>query len=360
MKRRDLLAALPFFALGGASLAAAPAVALKRAAQPPAQRRLQFRADGSFKILAISDLHYRAVADPDGLALTEKLITLEKPDLVIADGDNVSGGDCFSLEDLRKAVDNVASVMERMQVPWAVVLGNHDQEHFPHTNIPRDQAFSLYETFPHNMNGGWARNITGVGAKNLLIWGHDGAAPVADVWLLDSGAGLADRSLRYEWIHADQVDWYFQTSKALEARFGRKIPGLMFFHIPLPEFHEMIETRKVIGERHEPESPSAINGGLFGALLDRGDVMGVFCGHDHVNNYVGRFHGITLGQVGVVGYYGYPHTPPADVTNDRARGARVLLLDEAEPGKFKTWMRFRDGSINWEHWSDAYEQAEQK
>ncbi|MGZ3273545.1 MAG: metallophosphoesterase family protein [Caulobacteraceae bacterium] len=359
MRRRDLLAALPLLALNGAGFAA-PRAGSNTAPSADPRSALRFRPDGGFKILAISDLHYRPQPDPDGLALTRKLIELEKPDLVIADGDNISGDTCFSMDDLRKAVGNVASVMEQMQVPWAVVLGNHDQEHFPHTQIPRDQAFSLYEAYPHNLNGGWARGVSGVGDKNLLIWSADGAQPLADIWLLDSGGAAADRSLRYEWIHADQVGWYFQTSKALEARYGRKIPGLMFFHIPLPEFHEMIETRKVIGERHEPESPSAINSGLFGALLDRGDVMGVFCGHDHVNNYVGRFHGVTLGQVGVVGYYGYPHTPPADITNDRARGARVLTLDAAQPGRFKTWMRFRDGSMNWEHASDAYEQAEQK
>jgi hypothetical protein len=30
------------------------------------------------------------------------------------------------------------------------------------------------------------------------------------------------------------------------------------------------------------------------------------------------------------------------------------------PFKFRTWMRFRDGSANWEHWSDAYEHSEIK
>ncbi|HJV43520.1 metallophosphoesterase family protein [Caulobacter sp.] len=354
LNRRALLAALSAAAAGPA-LASVPT---KPTA--PGGRRLQFRPDGQFKILAISDLHYTPQPDLDGMALTEKLIGLEKPDLVIACGDNISGDSCFTLEDVAKATANVGRVMEQMKVPWAVVLGNHDNEHFPKTGMSRDQAFRLYESYPYNMNGGWVQGQSGVGDKNLLLWNAAGTKPVADIWLMDSGAKAEDPSERYQWFHADQTYWYWKASQELEKTWGGKVPGLMFFHIPLPEFREMVMTRKVIGERHEPESPSSINGGLFGALLDRKDVMGVFCGHDHVNNYMGRFHGVNLGQVGVVGSRGYPHTPPSDPTNDRARGGRVLLLDEAKPGKFKTWMRFKDGSANWESWSDAYVEAEQK
>jgi hypothetical protein len=244
--------------------------------------------------------------------------------------------------------------MEKMKVPWAVTLGNHDQEHVARTHITRDHVFEYYESYPHNLNGSWARNIYGAGNKNILIWSFDGSRPVSNIWLIDSGEAVKDHEVRYDWIHTDQIAWYYQTSKYLESRYGQRIPSLMFFHIPLPEFNEMILTNKVLGERHEPESPSRINGGMFSAVMERGDVKGIFCGHDHVNNYIGKYHNVTLGYIGVVGYHGYPHTPPDDVTNDRARGGRVFLFKEADPDNFKTWIRFRDGSTNWEHWSDAY------
>jgi hypothetical protein len=32
---------------------------------------------------------------------------------------------------------------------------------------------------------------------------------------------------------------------------------------------------------------SAYNTGLFNAMLDMGDVQGVFCGHDHNNDFAG-------------------------------------------------------------------------
>lgn len=356
MKRRSFLGTL--------SLATAGALTQGGAAQPNAAagmpngntdlRQLRTHTDGSFKILAISDLHYTPVPDPYGLALTEKLISIEKPDLVIATGDNISGDSCSTEADVKAAIGHVAQVMEKMQVPWAVTLGNHDQEHFERTHISRQEVFKYYESYRYNMNSGWARSIHGAGNKCMLIWDAAGAKPISAVWLVDSGPKSPDPEVRYDWIHADQVNWYCETSKTLESRYGQKISGLMYFHIPVLEFQQMILTKKVIGERHEPESPSRINGGMFAAVLERGDVKGIFCGHDHVNNYLGKFHGVALGYNSVVGFHGYPHTPPNDPTNGRARGARVFTVSAAEPEQFKTWMRFRDGSTNWEHLSDAY------
>jgi hypothetical protein len=353
LPRRTLLAGMPLALAAAASASSA-------SANPSEGPALRIGRNGRFKILALSDFHYVPEPDRHGLALAEKLVAAEKPDLVIVDGDNISGGDCKTAAEVSRAVANVAMAMENAKVPWAAVLGNHDQEYAEQIGISRGQLFDIYESHPHNLNRGWMRGLHGAGNMNLLIWDASRTRPLFCLWLLDSGGSVTDRDIRYDWIHSDQVAWYMQTSKALESRFGSKIPGLMFFHIPLPEFREMILTRKVLGERHEPESPSSVNGGLFAAVLERGDVMGIFCGHDHVNNYVGLYRGIALGYVGVAGYRGYPHTPPEDVTNDRARGGRVLLLDQTQSGKFKTWMHFRDGTTNWEHWSDAYETAEIK
>ena len=34
---------------------------------------------------------------------------------------------------------------------------------------------------------------------------------------------------------------------------------------------------------------------MFSAILDRGDVKGIFCGHDHINTYHGNYYGVLLG-----------------------------------------------------------------
>jgi len=79
--------------------------------------------------------------------------------------------------------------------------------------------------------------------------------------------------------------------------------------------------------------------------LDRGDIKGIFCGHDHINDYVGNWFGIRLGYDYAAGYaeYGLPEDDPR---NARGRGSRVFLIKESDPGNFVTWIRFEDGSAD--------------
>jgi 3',5'-cyclic AMP phosphodiesterase CpdA len=317
-----------------------------------ASSELKFNADGEFKILTISDLHYRAEPDTRGIELTRRLIAVEKPDLVLVAGDCITGNKNFTAAEVEKAVANVASAMEHMQPPWAIMFGNHDAEHSPKTHLGKEQMMRLYESYPHNVNAGWERGIHGVGNKNVLIWNAAATRPVFSLWLIDSGDGVVTTEERWDWIHPDQVLWYYQTSRQLENKYGAKIPGLMFFHIPLPEFTRMVNSKKVIGERREPEGSSNMNGGLFSAVLERGDVKGIFCGHDHVNNYVGLYRGVALGYDGVIGYAAYPRIPDDDPSLNRSRGGRVILIKESDPWHFKTWMRFGDGTANWESQSN--------
>jgi 3',5'-cyclic AMP phosphodiesterase CpdA len=348
MKRRSFLAALPL------TIAAANAATRSQPVLTSSDKPLRFGTDGRFKILAISDLHFGPEKDPYAVALTEDMIARERPDLVIANGDNVMGDDSKTISQLEDAVNQVAQAMEKAGVPWAVTLGNHDREHFEHTGLADEAFFALFEQKPHNLNRGWQRGITGTGNTNLLIWSSDGTRPQANLWLVDSGRTLPkDKWLKYEWIHHDQIAWYLNTSQALEKQYG-KLPALMFHHIPLREFHDLSATQKIIGNRNENESASTVNSGLFAAILERGDVMGIFCGHDHQNNYIGRYRNVALGFVGVTGVLNaYPFLKENDPANARLRGGRVFELHADQPGRFKTWIRSRDGSVNWETWNDT-------
>jgi hypothetical protein len=120
----------------------------------------------------------------------------------------------------------------------------------------------------------------------------------------------------------------------------------MFFHIPLPEFSLMWENREnhhVVGEKNENVAPGSFNSGLFGTVLDRGDVLGIFAGHDHVNDFVGNYFGVMLGYSANVGFgtYGLEGDAP-----HRLRGARVFVVNENEPEAFETFMVYaRDYGI---------------
>ena len=286
------------------SLALTAAGASGGAQSAPDPKALRCSPGGGFRILAISDLHYRPARDPYGIALTERLIDQEKPGLVVVNGDCLSGKDCQDEAGLRAAIGHVAEAMERKRVPWAVTFGNHDQEHLPKTGLGKDAVLGIYSGYPHNLNAVYERGLTGGGNKHLLIWNAAGDRPVYCVWLMDSNEYFQDGKQRpYDWIHSDQVAWYTRKSAELEKTHGAKIPALMFFHIPLPEFTEMAMKAKIIGARHEPECPSPVNSGMFAAVIERGDVRGIYCGHDHVNNYVGRWRGVELGYDGSIGHF---------------------------------------------------------
>jgi hypothetical protein len=76
-----------------------------------------------------------------------------------------------------------------------------------------------------------------------------------------------------------------------------------------------------------------MNGDSFGGAGSRRR-EGLFCGHDHVNNYVGLYRGVALGYDGVIGYAAflvYRRDPP-----EPSRGGRVFLIKESDPWHFKT------------------------
>ncbi len=95
----------------------------------------------------------------------------------------------------------------------------------------------------------------------------------------------------------------------------------------------------VVGERNQDECPGPFNSGLYSALLERGDVKGVFVGHDHINDYVGNYFGIVLGYAASAGFgtYGLPVNEPEP---NRLRGARVFILHEDAPNDFETYMAY--------------------
>ena len=63
-----------------------------------------------------------------------------------------------------------------------------------------------------------------------------------------------------------------------------------------------------------------------------GDVLGVFVGHDHTNDFIGDLFGIKLGYARNIGYGTYGKA-------GFARGARVFSISESDTSHFKTWMR---------------------
>jgi hypothetical protein len=309
---------------------------------------LQFNPDGKFKIGQFNDTQDDENIDRRTIELMDKVLDTEKPDFVVLNGDNITGG-CDTAIEMKQAINNVAQPMEKRGVKWAITYGNHDEDSTPKSGLDEEDMLKIYMSYNYNMNQPGAKDITGTGNMNLLIRESHGKKAAFNLWLLDSGR-YAPKTISgqdfegyptWDWLRFNQVGWYYETSKKLEKQFGKKVPSLMYIHIPLWEHRYMwfasvdgrtdtnhanaVEKHRITGERNEEECPGPVNSGMFSAMLERGDVKGVFCGHDHINTYSGNYYGVLLGYAGSTGFGTYG-LPGAD--KNRLRGARVFNLDE--------------------------------
>ncbi|WP_310190154.1 hypothetical protein [Bacillus sp. 3255] len=98
-------------------------------------------------------------------------------------------------------------------------------------------------------------------------------------------------------------------------------PVLAFFHIPLPEYKEVWVLGNCRGNKFEEICCAKIKSGLFSVMLERGDVVGTFVGHDCINDYCGDLHGIQLCYGRATGFNTYGK-------DGFQRGDRIIRLTQ--------------------------------
>ena len=100
------------------------------AAAAAAEKQLKFNAEGKFKIVQLTDMHYGEGDEKDGN--TDRLITeilnKEQPDLVVVTGDVVSGymWDGVTRPWLAPEYSKMFNVITELGYHWATTAGNHD------------------------------------------------------------------------------------------------------------------------------------------------------------------------------------------------------------------------------------------
>lgn len=296
-------------------------------------KQLRFRQDGTFKIVQFTDVHHHSEDENDlpTFEVMKEVLAKETPDLVVFTGDLISS---HNNPHAKAAFLEVTAVAQEAGIPYAYVLGNHDSE----SDVPREEMFALRTDEPLCLSEPGPADISGVGNYVLKLQGANGGDTEAVLYFLDSGDYAPEHIGGYDWIKRDQIAWYVRESSALTRENGGKpLPALAFFHIPLPEYNDVWDSRTCYGYKYEGVCCPPINTGFFSALVEMGDVMGTFVGHDHVNDYDGELHGIRLCYGRATGYntYGREGFP---------RGARVIQLREGQRG-FQSWLRLADGTV---------------
>nr|MCR5042191.1 hypothetical protein [Clostridia bacterium] len=233
---------------------------------------------------------------------------------------------------------------------WGHVFGNHDEE----KGYKACEQEKVYESFPLCVSKAGDPNVHGVGNYVLPVWSSDGSRPVYNVWALDTHRGFSDFIKEYgldpdpwfyrlgEPMHAhsgydtvrfDQVSWYYEASELFESEYGGKIPGAMVFHIALPEYtvpYKNPAQTRYRGSMRESIGNGPNNSGLYNAIVERGDVRTLVCGHDHINDWEATYLGVRMTYDAGLSYDGY--------CDDDLRGGRIIDVDEADPWNVRTYM----------------------
>ena len=303
---------------------------------------LRFRADGTFKILQLTDLHIGTLTgslsgrNMTALDLIDTLIAAEKPDLVAFTGDISTDG---SNGHICRIWDKINAILEKHNTPYTMTYGNHESD--AHTNRPQaigdhleKYPLSLFECGDPNMG-------TGNYAVPVLASGSDKTA-----WLLYSidchssqfpfpyPDGHKETREWYTW--PTQLKWIEKTQKAAQAEFG-SVPAIVFNHVPLPEYDELWMFDGTVGGRWEKTWRPTLNSGLFALMYRLGDFRGIFAGHDHTNSFHGYMYGIMLAYGRAGGYQ-------IACEDYYKRGGRVIVLGEKSGQIDDTYIVLHDGS----------------
>ncbi|MBQ7689113.1 MAG: metallophosphoesterase [Clostridia bacterium] len=318
-------------------------------------------ADGKFKILALSDAHAGVGFSKQVAPAIQALVDKCRPDLVLFNGDTMGPGRIHveNQEQLRDVLTELTAPIEAAGIPWAHTFGNHD-DNFGLANV---DAEPVYESFAHCVSKAGDPSLSGCANYVLPIRAHGSDEIVFDLWCLDSHRGMNEFARQYglpedtrfvlpvhfaegrgyDSVHFDQVMWYYTASQEIERRCGKKIPGLMCMHIPLPEMYLIYKNRDLTGfegSAREEVGCGEMNPGLFSACLQRGDIKAMVFGHDHICDYIGTYCGVKLCYDGGIEYDAYQH--------DDLRGGRVFEIDEKNPEEINTYMLYIEDIMGFE------------
>ena len=307
---------------------------------------LRFHENGKFRVLMISDMHAGENCSPKLIRGIEALVAESRPDFVMLGGDQIL---LKGKDEIRPYFCRILEPILKRGLPWAAVFGNHDRE----GGIGLDEEMEIYET----IDGFWGEKgpeeLSGVGNYVVPILSADGSRVAYRLWAMDSHRGHEDTNrafhlpadtlislphtrdliINQSMPYPDQVAWYYNTSCRLEKEEGRKTPGIMFFHIMLPEFlyvRQNPEQTNAVGIQRDRLEATLFNSGLFTFALQRGDIKGFFAGHDHLNTLQGEYCGVIMALDGAIGYNMSAH--------DDMRGGRVI--DLYETGELQTRMLY--------------------
>ncbi len=305
---------------------------------------LKFDENGEFKILHLCDCQDGYPADGRMFEYIQYVIDEYDPDIVVLGGDNTVGEEATK----QLAIDELCEVFTKNETHFTLVFGNHDYQQ----GYDNAQLFEMYQKAggKYFLAYDAVPELHGTATHNLPVYSKDGSKVKFNLWMFDSGTYVDGG---YDCVRKDQIDWYIETSNELAKQNGGKVvPSMAFQHIIVGDVYDAlfaeipfslgILTANYNGKYYtylpkihnfkdfliEPPCPGVDNEGQFQAMVDQGDVLAVFSGHDHVNDFETEIDGVKIINTPSPTYNSY-----SSIVN---KGARLITINEDEPENFKS------------------------
>ncbi len=260
------------------------------------------------KIMQLTDLHLTYgfdALDRKTYKLVEAMVLQEKPDLIVLTGD------LFMSVYAKRILKKFIKFMESLKTPWAYAFGNHEREYHSMEEIVNIllTAKTNYLYFHH---GPKLSDDNTHGYSNYKLKITNGNYPLLNIYILDTKAnrtdGVVDDYYPYDYLSYEQVSWF---NNHLENDI---VKSLAFMHIPLRQYENLTEG---LNERVWAQGKET---GFFQAILNNDKkTLGVFVGHDHLNNHYFHEQDIMLAYGVSSGFNAYGG-------ND-SKGARIITYN---------------------------------
>lgn len=263
----------------------------------------------TFKIMQITDIHlgeaeytdWGPKQDEKTFALLEKVFGYEPDcDLIVLGGDQLTANNCQG--NCTAYYGILGRFLSGFGVPWAMIIGNHDDMAFevedgtgrtiPHLYDRRD-LLRADRKFPLSLSSGSEEgSVSGVTNYVLDVLDPLRDEPALQIFFLDSGGG----SLR-EAINDDQIRWFREqtgvTTAAADETITKtppttNIPAVAFQHIPTWQ-HEYNDDGTCLGYRGEGVAELEYDAGIVDAMIESGRFHFLAVGHNHGNDYCCRY-----------------------------------------------------------------------
>lgn len=314
--------------------------------------------------------------------MINKILDKESPNLVVFNGDLITGENTF-FENSTEYVDQIVGPLVARNLLWASTFGNHDWDY----NISGAAILEHEKKWKNSLtgsNGKFDDVRLGVSNYRLEVYDHEcgnltSCVPVLLLYFFDSRGGFryqekdaaGNKVGQPNWVSEEVVNWFNKASVQWES-VKHPIPSLGFVHIP-PYVSSALQTAGV-----DPNQQPGINDDLplapqaqgwcsdgkndgscsYGgqdtpfmeAISQTPGFMALFSGHDHGDTWCYKWdkrlpdiditprNNVTLCFGQHSGYGGY---------GNWERGSRQVKVTKKGLAKYEveTWIRLESGNV---------------